>query len=128
MVMTKPERIRRGACDAMIWSTGNSLRDSPEYAAQLAAGGSAIVNGLQGTERALTRPDNEPPFKSYFVDYDGKFEDPEKQGHVGDVEIWQPCNPQADFGTYAPAPYLPPGYTPPTYLPPGETPPTGLPV
>ena len=119
--------IRRGACDAMIWSTGDSLRDSQEYAAQLAAGGSAIVNGLQGAERALTRPENEPPFKSYFVDYDGKFEDPEKQGHAGDVEIWQPCDPQADFGTYAPAPYLPPGYTPPTYLPPGETPPTGLP-
>ena len=90
--------IRRGACDAMIWSTGDSLRDNAEYAAQLAAGGPAIVNGLQGNDRSLIRPDNEPPFKSYFVDYDGKFDDPQKQGHVGDVEIWQPCDRAAGFG------------------------------
>ncbi len=90
--------IRRGACDAMIWSTGDALRDNPEYAAQLAAGGPAIVNGLQGNDRSLIRPDNEPPFKTYFVDYDGKFDDPQKQGHVGDVEIWQPCDRAAGFG------------------------------
>ena len=67
----------------------------------------AIIHGLQGNDRSLIRPDNEPPFNSYFVDYDGKFDEPEKQGHVGDVEIWQPCDPKADFGSYAPAPYLP---------------------
>ncbi len=30
--------------------------------------------------------------QSYFVDYDGQFGDAEKAGHVGDVEIWQPCH------------------------------------
>ena len=119
--------MRHGACDAFVWSTGDSLRDNAAYAAQLAAGGAAFIHGLQGNDRSLIRPDNEPPFTSYFVDYDGKFDEPEKQGHIGDVEIWQPCDPKADFGSYAPTPYLPPSYTPPTYLPPGETPPDGIP-
>ena len=125
--------LRHGACDAFVWSTGGSLRDSTEYATQLAAGGPAIIHGLQGSDRSLIRPDNEPPFTSYFVDYDGKSDDPEKAGHAGDVEIWQPCDPQADFGSYAPTPYLPPEYTPPTYFPPDEetppdwTPPVGWP-
>jgi len=119
--------IQRGTCDATLWSTGDSLRDNAEYAEQLATGGAAIVNGLQGNDRSLIRPDNEPPFESYFADYDGKFDDPENQGHVGDVEIWQPCDPKADFGSYAPAPYVPSGYTPPMSIPPGETPPEGTP-
>ena len=125
---------RGGACDAFIWSTGDSLRDNAEYADELVAGGAAIINGLQGNDRTLVRPDNEPPFTSYFVDYDGKFDDAQNQGHVGDVEIWQPCDPKADFGSYAPTPYLPPEYyfppdeTPPEDIPPGEeTPPEGIP-
>ena len=93
----------------------------------MAAGGSPIIDGLQGNDRSLIRPDNEPPFASYFVDYDGKFDEPGQQGHVGDVEIFQPCDPKADFGSYAPVPYLPPSYVPPAYLPPGATPPEGIP-
>jgi hypothetical protein len=119
--------MRHGACDTFIWSTGDSLRDNAAYAAQLAAGGPAIVHGLQGNDRSLIRPDNEPPFNSYFVDYDGKSDDPENQGHTGDVEIWQPCDPKADYGSYAPAPYLPFDYASPTYLPPGEWPPEWIP-
>ena len=121
--------IRRGACDAMLWSTGDALRDNAEYAAQLAAGGPAIVNGLQGNDRSLIRPDNEPPFKTYFVDYDGKSDDPQNQGHVGDVEIWQPCDRAADFGSYTPMPYVPPGYVPPVFgAPPADgVPPVGVP-
>ncbi|HSD91983.1 MAG TPA: hypothetical protein VLB11_03040 [Methyloceanibacter sp.] len=119
---------RPGACDAFVWSTGDSLRDNAEYAAQLAAGGPAIIHGLQGNDRSLIRPDNEPPFASYFVDYDGKLDDPDNAGHAGDVEIWQPCDPKADFGSYAPTPYLPPEYVPPAYFPPeGETPPEWVP-
>ncbi len=116
--------FRYGACDQMIWATGDSLRDSPVQAPELTAGGPSIVHGLQGSDRALVRPDNEPPLKSYFVDYDGRFDDPQKQGHVGDVEIWQPCDRAADFGSYTPLPYLPPGYLPPAYTPPGGGTPT----
>jgi hypothetical protein len=103
--------IRPGACDKTIWMSGDSLLDNP------------VTNGLQGNDRALIRPDNEPPTKSYFVDYDGRNDDPRQQGHVGDVEIWQPCDQRADVDTYTPD--LPPDYVPPLYVPPGETPPYG---
>lgn len=118
---------RRGACDVFVWSTGDSLRDNAEYADELEAGGPTVIHGLQGNDRALIRPDNEPPFAAYFVDYDGKSDDPENQGHAGDVEIWQPCDPKADFGSYAPAPDLPFVEAPPAYFPPGEWPPEWIP-
>ena len=68
--------MRRGACDAMLLvdrrfacaTTRSMRRNWPP--------GPAIVHGLQGNDRSLTRPDNEPPFKSCFVDYDGKSDDP----------------------------------------------------
>ncbi|MCC7250965.1 hypothetical protein [Hyphomicrobium sp.] len=117
-------RMRTGTCGATLWATGDNLRVSDTNAAELEAGGGAIVHGLQGTDRLLVRPDHEPPMKSYFVDYDGGFEDPQKIGHVGDVEIWQPCD-KASFGygpDYAPMPYLPPDYVPPSSYPPGYVP------
>lgn len=100
-------RLRNGACFQMLWSSGDSLRDNPALAAELAAGGPAVVHGLQGNDEDLVRPDNDPPFLSYFTDYDNTYEDPENQGHVGDVEIWQPCDG-----------YTPPYFPPPTYIPP----------
>ena len=60
--------------------------------AKLGDEGPLDVHGLQGNDVSLVRPQNEPPFTSYFVDYDGQFGDTEKAGHVGDVEIWQPCH------------------------------------
>jgi hypothetical protein len=97
-----------GACGAFLWSTGDSLRDNPALATRLAAGGPAVVHGLQGNDRDLVRPQNDPPNASYFTDYDGQYDDGANQGHVGDVEIWQQCD-----GGYIP-PYMPPpGYVPP---------------
>lgn len=103
-------RTRGGMCNAMLWSTGESLRLSTTDADKLAAGGPAVVHGIQGSDRMLVRPDNEPPFKTYFLDYDGRHEDPEHIGYLGDVEIWQPCD-TASYGygyPYAPYPYVPP--------------------
>jgi hypothetical protein len=120
--------IRPGACDTMIWSTGDRLRDASALTAHPPLGGPAVVHGLQGGDRALVRPDNEPPFDTYFIDYDGVFEDPEKQGHVGDVEIWQPCERSADFGTYTPVPYVLPSDVPPAYVPPTTVPPDAPPA
>jgi len=139
--------IRPGACDITIWATGDALLSNASPTQEAATEQSPVVNGLQGTDRTLTRPDNEPPATSYFVDYDGVAGDPRELGHVGDVEIWQPCAPGADFGTYAPAAdlppdyvppgeipevgvppdYLPPGYVPPGYVPPENLPPGGFP-
>lgn len=105
--------IRPGACDVTVWMSGDTLRDDP------------VMHGLQGNDRALTRPDNEPPASSYFIDYDGRVDDPRQYGHVGDVEIWQPCDQRAEIDTFTPAADLPPDYVPPLYVPPGETPPDG---
>jgi hypothetical protein len=111
--------MRSGMCSAMLWSTGDDLLDgAPE--------GSAGVHGLQGSNRTLVRPDNEPPSKAYFLSTGAK-SPANASGQVGDVEIWQPCD-QASFGygpLYAPLPYLPPSYVPPSYYPPGYEPPGG---
>ncbi len=80
-----------GTCGQTVWTTGDNLRLSEEFAAELASGGPASVHGLQGNDRTLIRPDNVPPAVAYFVHYDGTPEDPEKIGHVGDVEVLQPC-------------------------------------
>ncbi|HKJ61376.1 MAG TPA: hypothetical protein VKA94_05205, partial [Hyphomicrobiales bacterium] len=104
--------MRYGSCGQMLWSTGHRLRESvppedgaePEY----------DVHGLQGNDISLVRPENVPPTQSYFTDYDGFFGDAAKSGHVGDIEIWQPCEGESkpDFG------YLPPGIVPPGDIPP----------
>ncbi|MDR3476286.1 MAG: hypothetical protein P4M09_31980 [Devosia sp.] len=100
-----------GACSTYLWSTGDSLRDDPAMSPPLVP--PAQVHGLQGNDRSLVRPQNDPPTNSYFTDYDGNTGDDQaqNQGHVGDVEIWQKC--EGGYG-YAPPPYFPPpGYVPP---------------
>ena len=81
----------RGSCEGTLWSTGDALRDNPVHGARLAQGGPTIVHGLQGNALNLVRPHNEPPWASYFVDYDSQFDDPQASGHVGDVEIPRKC-------------------------------------
>jgi len=112
--------FNRRACSDTLVNTGDKLRDHPDFAAQLAAGGPFAIHGVQVTATALVRPKNEPPFGSWFIDYDGFFEDPEVEGHVGDVEVWRPCD---SVGWYEPLPggYLPPFY-PPEFPPDGELP------
>ena len=83
--------LRYGVCGEMLWSTGHRLRQSA--VAQGGEGeGEADVHGLQGNAILLVRPQNVPPQQSYFADYDGFFGDAAKAGHMGDVEIWQPCD------------------------------------
>jgi hypothetical protein len=113
--------IRRGTCGGTLWSTGDNLRNDEKHAAKLGDEGPLDVHGLQGNAVGLVRPQNEPPFQSYFVDYDSQFGDPGKAGHVGDVEIWQPCEGSPGFTD------LYPGYPPPGYVWPGDWPPPGIP-
>ncbi len=101
---------RQDSCGQYLWTTGESLRDDPALAAELAAGGPANVDGLQGNDISLVRPANDPPFQSYFTDYDGQFTDSQAQGHMGDVAILRPC--QGGYG-YIPPYFPPPGYGPP---------------
>ncbi len=116
--------FNRNACSATLVNTGDKLRDNPALADQLAAGGPLAVNGVQITATSLVRPQNEPPFGSWFVDFDSFFEDPEVEGHVGDVEVWRPCDGRAGYyeqipypGDY-PDPYWPPDFPPGGNLPP----------
>ncbi|MCB1513225.1 MAG: hypothetical protein KDJ18_00130, partial [Hyphomicrobiaceae bacterium] len=86
--------LRTNACGEFLWTTGERLRTG-EFAQGDAAGdpaANADVHGLQGNPVDLVRPQNVPPTTSYFTDYDNFFGDAEKAGHMGDVEIWQPCD------------------------------------
>lgn len=105
----KTGAIRRGSCGGTLWTTGDALRNDEKLAAKLGDEGPLDVHGLQGNDVGLVRPQNEPPFQSYFVDYDGRFGDAGKAGHVGDVEIWQPCEGSPGFTDLYPG-YPPPGY------------------
>lgn len=80
-----------GACEGTLWSTGDRLRDSDRYADSLSSGGPLVVHGLQGNDMALTRPDNAPPWQSYYVDYDGSADDAGDRGFAGDVAILRDC-------------------------------------
>ncbi len=109
-------------CTDTVVNTGDKLRDNPELAERLAAGGPLAVHGVQLTPSALVKPANVPPFGSWFVDFDGYFEDPEVEGHVGDVRVWRPCEGGAGYYEEIPGGYLPPFY-PPDFPPPGNLPP-----
>ncbi|WP_142250429.1 hypothetical protein [Bradyrhizobium sp. UNPF46] len=107
-------RIDRAACGQFLWSTGEQLRNSndPAIAAQLAAGGPAEVNGVQGNDIMAVRPANVPPWQSYFIDYDDQFQDPSARGHLGDIAVLRICG-QAGFnlpGWYRPRVALFPGF------------------
>src|SRR5262249_21715980 len=91
--------IRPGACNMTLWATGDSL---------------------QGTDLSPPPSDNEPLAKSWFVDYAGHGSDPQKQGHLGDIEIWQPCDRGVDSGGSPRSADMPPDY-----FAPGEAPSEG---
>ncbi len=85
------------SCDAMLWSTGSRLQSS-QATGDEAAKTAMDVHGIQGNTVAMVRPNNVPPQKSYFIDYDSLYNDEGKAGHLGDVEIWQPCEGVAVTG------------------------------
>ena len=74
--------INRAVCGGTLWSTGEQLRNAQEPAIirRLQPGGPLIVDGLQGNSVQLLRPQNEPPFATYFIDYDDRFDDPQTRG------------------------------------------------
>jgi hypothetical protein len=119
-------RIDRNSCGGFLWSTGAQLRSTSDaaLATQLASGGAAAVDGLQGNGIDLVRPANVPPLQSYFIDYDDTFDDPNARGHIGDIVVFRSCA-RARLGglppsgpPVGPAPGAEPGYPP--GPPPGE--------
>ena len=83
-------RINYGACRQTLWTTGEHLREG-EDVKRVSTGGPRVVHGLQGNYKSQVRPANEPPYESWFVDYDGKYEDGEVNGHIGNVAIYAVC-------------------------------------
>ncbi len=92
-------RIDPRVCTGTMVNSGDRLRDNPEMADRLAAGGPASVQGFQMSAIPLVRPQNQPPFGAWFVDYDDIFDDASSRGQVGDIAIWRPC----PGGSYAEA-------------------------
>lgn len=115
--------FNRNACADTLVKTGDRLRDNPSLAERLAAGGPLAVHGVQITSAALARPANEPPFGSWFLDFDSFYEDPEVEGHVGDVEVWRPCDGRAGWYDGVPGGGFLPPFWPPEFPPPGNEPP-----
>lgn len=83
--------INYGACRQTLWTTGEHLREG-EDAMRVSTGGAKIVHGLQGNYISRVRPANEPPYETWFTDYDGRFADADVYGHIGDVAIYTPCD------------------------------------
>jgi hypothetical protein len=78
-------------CNGTLWSTGGSLRVNQQLGEFLSATGALVVHGIQGSPAGPVRSFNAPPWSSYFVDFDKKFNDPQATGHLGDVEAYNPC-------------------------------------
>ncbi len=116
--------INRNACGGTLWSTGEQLRNERTLVERLQRGGPLIVDGLQANSIDLVRPRNVPPFESYYVDYDDRFDGAAARGHLGDVDIWQMCQAVAlappPAMAPAPTPLLAPQF-PVTSAPPAET-------
>ncbi len=97
--------INYNSCTAYLVKTGDNLRENEALKDQLSLGGPFNVHGIQLTEKSLIQPQNTPPWGSYFADFDGVFDDPEVRGHVGDVEIYRPCEGQLGLGETYPYPW-----------------------
>ncbi|MFN0219216.1 MAG: hypothetical protein ACKVP4_10415 [Hyphomicrobium sp.] len=102
--------LDRGACRQTLWTTGEQLRQGEDLR-QVSLGGASTVNGLQGVYLSGVRSENDPPNRSWFTDYDGRYEDADAHGQIGDVAIYAPCTPEVRPGTRVET-FVPP-YTPP---------------
>ncbi len=99
--------LSTASCGDTLWTTGQHLRDNPALRSRLEPGGPLLVNGLQASPANLVRDANAPPALSYFIDYDGKFDDAHAAGHMGSVRILsKPCAATAVAANAAPPPPL----------------------
>ncbi|MGB0086255.1 MAG: hypothetical protein WBP94_12885 [Rhodomicrobiaceae bacterium] len=114
--------LDRGTCGGFLWSTGEQLRKTSdaELATHLGESGPANVDGLQGNRIGLIRPMNVPPLRTYFIDYDDRFDEDggAARGHLGDITIWRVCGPALREGWMLPGWMVwswlrPSDYTPP---------------
>lgn len=84
-------RIDYGRCRQTVWTTGEHLREGADVA-RVSTGGAKTLHGLQGMYKSRVRPQNEPPYESWFTDYNGLEDDPATYGQVGAIAIYAPCD------------------------------------
>lgn len=99
-------RIDFDKCDATVLATGDDLLggSSPAGGSLVTPVGQVaplVVHGVQLTEKVMVRPHNQPPARSWFFDFDAYFEDSGITGHVGDVEVWRPCEGRPGGGRWS---------------------------
>ncbi len=82
-----------GSCGGFLWETGEQLRKSADPALAAKLGKPTDVDGLQGNGEWQIRHGDEPPLKTYFIDYDDRFDDDAARGHLGDLAILRNCSP-----------------------------------
>jgi hypothetical protein len=99
------------SCSLKMWSTGDRLMEP----ADAAPGSFPTIDGLQGNDSDLVKPANEPPEKSWFIDYYDHQSDPLSRGHVGSLAINRVCGEGGGDGGGG---SIGIGYLPPT-CPPG---------
>ena len=89
-------RIDYDRCRQTLWLTGEHLRAGSDIV-RVSRGGPRLVGGLQGIYKSRVRPDNEPPFEAWYVDYDAAYDDEETFGHIGNVAIFAPCKSSVTY-------------------------------
>ena len=95
-------RINPAACSATVWSTGERLLDPGNGST-----GFPTVDGLQGNDTSLVKPQNAPPTQAWYVDYDDQPGDPSFRGYMGAIATL-PCGGQASSAPPPPV-YCPAG-------------------
>ena len=91
--------LTANGCEFSLWTTAQNIRNAPALKSRLDPGGPLVVHGLAGMPASPVRNFNEPPWVSYAVDYDDKFDDPRAAGHLGSVRIYtQPCAAPTAYG------------------------------
>jgi hypothetical protein len=99
-------RIDFDKCDTTVLATGDDLLGGSSPAGgglvtPAAQSAPVVVHGVQLTEKVMVRPSNQPPARSWFFDFDAFFEDSGITGHVGDVEVWRPCEGRPGNGRWS---------------------------
>lgn len=92
--------IAVGACEATLLITGEKLRLAPALHERLDPGGPLPVDGVQIVPSDTVRDGSNPPWTSWFVDYDDQFDDVATSGRIGSVRtVTAPCAPGAAMAT-----------------------------
>ncbi len=95
------------SCAATVWATGDDLRESPFATSGAGGPEQGMAAGIQGLSVDSLRQDGTPPADAFVVDFDGQFPATKESGHVGDVAIAGPCQPDVAIAPAVTAPGMP---------------------